>query len=581
MKYAATLICVLAFIAFAPTVSYAADSDDDGNTATSYTSVEINRETYFSFTPNATGYWTFVTSYRSEDIVPELTVLNHYGHELAWDRGTALGNNAIVKLHLVEGMPYVIHAGFAWGGRGSYTLTVFMSEEFVRPVVARPVPTLIPENGGVSTGTNTIFYSFSPNESGLWEIDVTSTSEFINFDITDSRGNFVVFMMHGDVSEELNVTTRLVAGEVYTISGNAWDASYTLTISPADTFTPWFEWELLTEWGFDIDLSANRTPISTGTTQVNDLSHFSFTPDETGLWVISKAEATEFIMMIITDSYGSFVTYTEAGSWWDVDTVISLQEGIEYVIWANSEWVTDFSFMLTLIPFGSQPTLDVEWDWDIDWDYDHFSSVTRIPSQGGIIPVEDEFEFLFSPDTTGSWTIELTGDWDDWDDWRELILSDKSGSFWVEEWHSGIITLHLAQDVYYFIEAWANWRSENVYLHISPTYEILTQGSRQVVQEADFTFIPDETTYWIIYTTNANANVDPFLWLLDNQGNVIAYDDDGGQGLNSLIKIRLEAGVEYTIRAGFFAGSGEYRLNVTTAGGGQTLPRLVILEPPV
>ncbi|MCL2002470.1 MAG: zinc-ribbon domain-containing protein [Oscillospiraceae bacterium] len=72
-------------------------------------------------------------------------------------------------------------------------------------------------------------------------------------------------------------------------------------------------------------------------------------------------------------------------------------------------------------------------------------------------------------------------------------------------------------------------------------------------------FIPDQTGVWLIYTTDNDAG-DPFLELHDGSG-VIASDDDGGEGVNARISIRLEAGEAITIHAKFYSGdAGSYLL---------------------
>ncbi|MCL2362627.1 MAG: hypothetical protein FWC73_12550 [Defluviitaleaceae bacterium] len=574
-RYITTLICAVALLTFIPVVTYADDVAEESAETLNYVSITITRETFFSFTPNATGYWTFATSDQGEDSAPEIAVINHYGHELGWDRG----DNAVVKLHLVEGAPYVIRAGFERGTRGIYNLIVFMSEEFEPPGWTRPELTQIPGSGGVMRGTGDIFYSFTPDETGLWEIHATRYGLSVELYITDNRDNFVAFPLD-TFGPEFNATIQLTAGEEYIINGTGgWGAGYVLTVSPTDSFEAWIDWEMLAQWGFAVDLDGERTELDpTGSaSMVTEMTHFSFTPDETGLWSFAMTNVTEWAWILVTDNYGSFLSFQEAGAWWDSHMALYLAEGVEYVIWANNEWYEGNRFDLTIMPYIGLPIIDWEPEWD-EWDW-----VTSMPSEGGSFSLEEHNGFIFSPDATGSWTFHISGEWDDiqyWRSWRELAISDTSDSFWIDEWESGMITLHLAADVEYHIEAWVSWDILNPVLLVSPTYIFNGNGIRRVVEEAEFVFTPDETGYWVIYTSGAVGATDPFLWLLDAEGNELAQDDDGGEGLNALIKIRLEAGVEYVIRAGFFAGVGEYMLNVARAAGIQARPRLTVLEPP-
>jgi hypothetical protein len=89
-----------------------------------------------------------------------------------------------------------------------------------------------------------------------------------------------------------------------------------------------------------------------------------------------------------------------------------------------------------------------------------------------------------------------------------------------------------------------------------------------------FTFTPPETGMYHFETTNNTG--DPLLEITNAAGQQIARDDDGGEGLNSLIRVQLTAGQTYTVNARFFStGTGAYDLNVTRlqtqsipAGGG-------------
>jgi len=329
-----------------------------------------------------------------------------------------------------------------------------------------------------------------------------------------------------------------------------------------------------------MSLGAVRTviPSEGGTIFVDAETHFSFTPETSGLWTIDASGGEWDTITIITDSYGSFLTPIETGSWWNEHATLYLLEGVEYVIWVSNFWFDDFFLDLVIMPY-EEMTWDwddeLEWDWDEDWEWG-----TIIPAEGGSFSLDEEHRFLFTPDAMGSWTIQIAGG----RGWNDLSISDASQSFWVSEWDTSSVSMHLAPGVEYTIDAWASWDASGAYLQVSPTYVIRPHGgalvSRRVVQEAEFNFTPSETGYWIISTSNAMGSTDPFLWLLDNEGNVIAQDDDGGEGLNALIKIYLEAGTEYVIRAGFFAGGGEYILNVRMAGGEQAGPELVVLPPP-
>jgi len=588
LAFVCAFAMVLALAAFNPTVAYASEADEPYEAPNSV-SITITEETHFSFTPNATGYWTFVTS-DNYYCAPRLWVINHYGHVLATDRGTAEGNNAIVKLHLVEGAPYVIRAGFDWSDMGgTYTLTLFMSDEFVRPVRPGAVFTVIPGEGGVSSGRERINYSFTPDTCGLWEIHIVGAGEALDFDIRDDLWNTIAF--HHDMNPpEFHGTVRLVSGVEYRINGwSDWNAEYTLSIAYSDTFIPWVDWDEVALWFTPFDFEADRLPVPPygGEFLIEEKTHLSFTPESSGIWdfIIAVDNNDNNAIIMITDAYGSILVAEQ--SWgWDVWLELDLIEGVEYVILVSCLVNDEFNLDLTIEKFTTRIFWDDDWNWDDDWgwdpDWDDFESwVVRIPSEGGYVHVGSNSSFLFSPDTMGSWSIQLAGL-----DHFDLTLSDISHSFWLSMWDSGVISMHMAPGFDYAIETWIGWDNNDAILIVSPTYVITPPRADAVMQrrvfmdETDFSFTPIETGYWLIYTSHNIGATDPYIWLLDAEGNIIAEDDDNGAGLNSLIKIHLEAGVEHTIRAGFFIGGGEYMLTVRMAGSAQTGLDLVVLEPP-
>ena len=572
--------------AIADEAQYADESQEAVEGAvTGISVVTITEDTLFSFTPNATGYWTFVTS-NSGNIWPRLWVINHYGHIVASDSGTAPDGNAIVKVHLVEGAPYVIRAGYDWADEvGTYTLSVFMSHVFERPMRPAPIPTEIPGEGGIVSGYDRLLYSFTPDTSGFWAFNAETDGWYLDLEIQDAHWNMIAFNMD-DWATEFGAVIRMIAGVEYIIRGWVdWDAPYTLSVSPTDTFEPWVDWDLLAQWGLDMDFDADRVVIPPygGEFVVNETTHFSFTPEATTMWFFDLLDSTADVIILVTDTYGSFLTPVEGDRWWTGWAGMYLEEGVEYVIWAGSMWSTNFSFTLAIESFDGveEPEDPSEWIPDPEWGIEEEWGV-RLPSEGGYVYIGDDFWFLFSPETTDSWTIQILASGAGW---RELSIADASRSFWLNDWDGNAISMHMAAGMEYTIETWVSWETTGAMLHVSPTYQIhmpstSTQAMRPVVRETEFSFIPNETGYWAIYTSRSVGATDPFLWLLDAEGNIIAQDDDGGAGLNAFIKVHLEAGVEYVIRAGFFAGAGEYMLTVRKAGAMPAEDEMVILVPP-
>jgi len=96
---------------------------------------------------------------------------------------------------------------------------------------------------------------------------------------------------------------------------------------------------------------------------------------------------------------------------------------------------------------------------------------------------------------------------------------------------------------------------------------ISSSGGRTRINNAtEITFRPNRTGLWEFETSN-NGSHDPYLEILDERGNRIAYDDDSGTGYNAWLVVPLEARTRYTIVARFYDGTrGSYDLTVRYYG---------------
>lgn len=87
------------------------------------------------------------------------------------------------------------------------------------------------------------------------------------------------------------------------------------------------------------------------------------------------------------------------------------------------------------------------------------------------------------------------------------------------------------------------------------------------IDRYDFTL----TTTATITIDLRSVSFDPFLTLFNETGELIAYDDDSGEGVNARIGILLPAGTYAIGATGYYATSlGDYTLNAV-AGGGATV----------
>ncbi|HEX4611659.1 MAG TPA: hypothetical protein VH092_25915 [Urbifossiella sp.] len=89
-------------------------------------------------------------------------------------------------------------------------------------------------------------------------------------------------------------------------------------------------------------------------------------------------------------------------------------------------------------------------------------------------------------------------------------------------------------------------------------------------------FKAGETYIISLDMTQPGAGYDPYLVLEGPGGDVVAQNDDGGQGLNSRIVHRSKRGGEYRVIAtGLGGGTGAYRVRVISTApgdGGQPAP---------
>jgi len=123
--------------------------------------VHVNRETYFSFMPDRSGFWQFSTSDNGGDD-PFLTVLNSNGDIIGADDDSGENFNAVLLLYLDEGHEYLIHAGFFGDVDHGYILTAAKYD----------LPEL-PGNGGYTQITGTSVFLFTPGSSGIWEFETS------------------------------------------------------------------------------------------------------------------------------------------------------------------------------------------------------------------------------------------------------------------------------------------------------------------------------------------------------------------------------------------------------------------------
>ena len=92
-------------------------------------------------------------------------------------------------------------------------------------------------------------------------------------------------------------------------------------------------------------------------------------------------------------------------------------------------------------------------------------------------------------------------------------------------------------------------------------------GSAIVTSTKEFSFRPNTSGIWTIETTDIEDGADPYLWLFGPNG-INEENDDGGYGRNARIRVYLDSGTTYTIRAGHYDNNerGSYVLRVSKGG---------------
>ena len=378
--------------------------------------------TSLEFTPDRGGVWV-IRTVDSGDNDPDLTIKDSRGFEIAYDDDSAGDYDALVVVYLDAGSTYTIIAGLYGGDTGSFTVS------------AKPAEVI--SGGGDSVRVQgSTGYSFTPNESCVWEFRTSNNTGDPFLELYDSDGWYVD--SDDDGAGDLNAvfTHELVAGDTYLIlARNLGVASDTFILTVSQSAGNRGEGEAAQIYGGDVE-----------SVRVDAPDELEFTPDVEGIWII---------------------------------------------------YTTD---------------------------------------NGGCDP------YLSIYDTDGS-----------------LIYEDDDG--WGDDYDSMLVVI-LAEGATYIIDA-DLWEDSGSYTLVaqSPT-AILTVGDLRVYSTSGYIFVPDRSGTYILRTTDCE-NYDPFLHVYDAFGELIDGDDDGGDGLNALLSIYLEAGEVYHILVAFYEGIGSCVFSIT------------------
>lgn len=151
--------------------------------------------------------------------------------------------------------------------------------------------------------------------------------------------------------------------------------------------------------------------------------------------------------------------------------------------------------------------------------------------------------YTFTPEQDGFYCFELCSAVYD-EEWYELQRSDSSISGYIND--------------IYFLEGGKTYNIEDygeMYIHRYEYFSV-DQTAQAVIDEggtsAFYTFIPKESGAYEIFST---GNGDTYGRLYSKDWELIASNDDDGEGSNFLFRCRVEAGEPYLIRANFWSSS--------------------------
>jgi hypothetical protein len=502
----------------------------------------ITSITTISFTPRESGLWAMYPN-RFED-EPLFYIEDSDGSVLARmsDSDWGRGHGGHIIIYLDAGQTYTILAGFNRSDTGNYTLTVMPFS--VQPISSR---------GGTIPIHDETFLSFTPDTTGIWEIFTSDNGGFDPFlNLHDSYWNLIG--RDDDSAGNLNalITIHLNAGETYYIHASFYSGHtghYTLNVAQPSSDTPSV-----------VDIPAQPDPptptpnvprdnILTGTdsVRVNGTTDFFITPRETATFEFLTSGNTGDPLLTIFDANDNRVARDDdSGGGLNARIVVELSAGVTYRVNAGFFASGTGSYTLTVT---------------------QMVSANSIPRGGGSLQIFGRTTLPFTPSQSGMWEFRTSGNVGD----PLLTLRDSAGTQIARDDDgagglNSLIRIYLEGGVTYSLEAGFFASGTGSYtLTVTPlqSYTIPSGGgSVQVNGTTTFIFTPNRSATWE-FLTHTNVG-DPYLELYDSNGVMLAFNDDGGEGLNSFISMYLLAGETYVINARFWStGTGSYTLTVT------------------
>ena len=293
---------------------------------------------------------------------------------------------------------------------------------------------------------------------------------------------------------------------------------------------------------------------SGGDVSVEGATEIYFTPDKSGLYTFRTIKNIDSDPnLIIYDVHGGIVAQNDDGA------------------------RDRNSFIVAQLDGGTTYTVNAGFYDDSDSSYTlHVSPAEQIPAMGGQLRADGLTGLTFSPEQSGVWVFR-TSDNAGCDPY--LVLFDPNGvpirendDYTADK--NAFFAIFLEKGSVYPVNAGIyGGESGNFTLTVAQAPEIPGGGGNLTVNgETVYAFTPDSSGMWDIFTSD-NINSDPYLTLLDQDGNEIASDDESADNGNAIITVPLDAGTPYILIVSFYGGN-NCKLNVNTSTAGASLAEL-------
>lgn len=546
---------------------------------------------FFQFQTALSGTATIDLGADFSSIDTVVTLFDSSGTQLANNDDFGGSTDSHLTFALDGGETYFVRARGFSSSTGDYELNVSIATDVVGDTIAAAtdlgllnVTEPLSVNGIIDQASDRDVFQFQASTTGDTVVELSRGSGSLDtfVSVLDSSGNVIASDDDGGPGTDSLLTFAANAGETYFVETRGFSTStgeFTLTISveAGDTLGT----------ATDLGVLSAAQPIQIfGAIEVAfDLDVFQFQVNASGLTLVELNALNpdfSFLDTIVTvfDSSGNVIATNDDIPDLDVfslDSVLTflVEGGESYFVEASEldDFTGDYRLSLTLAPDLGLLTLAQPLEvFDV---------------------VESEFDrdvFQFEVATTGTVLVELGADSSVLDSFVTVLNSAGEEIASNDDINPGVIRdsrLAFAAEAgeTYFVQARGFDDSIGEYrlnLTLRPDVgdTIATAEDLGVVMagrplEVDSVVTPafdrdvfqiqaDATASVVVELNRGSGFLDAFVSVLDSLGNVVAFDDDSGEGLDSRLTFAAEQGQNYFVEArGFGSSVGEYILRIT------------------